>query len=85
MKVGFAGRGIGPLWRDRVERPQIIEERSAKRRWPRGRINGVGDGVADPGEGGESLLDVGHGLGRADGSSGLFENFEELVLGALDG
>ncbi len=85
MKVGFAGWSIGPLWWNRVEGPEIIEERSAKRRWPRSRIYGVGDGVADPGGSGESLLDVGHGLGRADGGAGFFENFEELVLAALDG
>jgi hypothetical protein len=85
MKVGFAGWSVGPLWWYREERPEVIEERSAKRRWPRSRVGGVGDGVADPGESGESLLDVGQWLGRADGGAGFFENFEEMVLVALDG
>ena len=84
MKIGFAGWSVGPLWWYRVEGPEIVEERSTQRRSPRSRVDRVGDGVADPSESGESLLDAGQRLRRADGGAGFFENFEELVLVALD-
>ena len=85
MKVGFVVWSVGPLRWDRIKGPKIIEERSAKRSGPRCRIDGVGDGVANPSENGESLLNIGHQLGRAEGDAGLFEGFEVLVLVALDG
>jgi hypothetical protein len=84
MKVRFARWSVRPRWRDRVEGPKKIEERGAERRRPRGRIYSVGDGVADPCEGSESLLDVGQRLGRTEGGARIFENLEELVLVALD-
>jgi hypothetical protein len=58
MKVGFVVWSVGPLRWDRIKGPKIIEERSAKRSGPRCRIDGVGDGVANPSESSESLLDV---------------------------
>ena len=85
MKIGFVVWSVGPLWWYRIKGPKIIEERGAKRSWPRCRIDGVGDGVANPSKSGESLLNIGHQLGRAEGDAGLFKSFEVLVLGALDG
>jgi hypothetical protein len=85
MKVGFVVWSVGPLRWDRIKGPKIIEERSAKRSGPRCRIDGVGDGVANPSKSGESLLNIGHQLGRAEGDARLFKSFEVLVLGALDG
>ena len=58
MEIGFVDWGVGSLWWDRIKGPKIIEERGTKRSWPRGRIDGVGDGVANPSESSESLLDV---------------------------
>jgi hypothetical protein len=84
MKVRFASRSVCALWRDRVEGPKEIEERSAERQRPRGRVDGVGDGMANPCEGSKSLLDVGHRLGRTEGGARFFENFEKVGLGALD-
>ncbi len=84
MKVRFAGWGVRPRWRDRVEGPEVVEKRSAKRRRPRGRIYSIGDGVAGPGESGESLLDVWQQLRRTDGGARFFEKFEKLVLTSLD-
>ncbi len=62
MKVRFASRSVRPRWWDRVEGPEVVEKRSAERKRPLGRIYSVGDGVADSGESGESLLDVGQRL-----------------------
>jgi hypothetical protein len=59
MEVSFVVWSVGPLWWYRIEGPKIIEERGAKRSWPRCRIDGVGDGVANPSESSESLLDIG--------------------------
>ena len=88
MKVRFAGWSARPRWRDRVEGPEVVEKRGAKRRRPRGRIYGIGDGVADPSESGESFLDVGQRLQRTDGGARFLENFdsifEELAFISLD-
>jgi hypothetical protein len=58
MEIGFVGWSVGPLWWNRIKGPKIIEEGGAKRSWPRGRIDGVSNGVANPSESGESLLDI---------------------------
>ncbi len=46
-------------------------------------IDCVGNGVANPGEGAESLLEVGGSRRRTDRRAGLFESFEEGCLGAV--
>ena len=84
VKVRFVSRSIRPRWRNRVESTEVIKKRSAERRRPRGGIYGVGDGVADPGESGETLLDIRQRLCRADGSARFLERFEKLILVPLD-
>ena len=80
MKVSFSSRSVGPLWWDRVEGPEEVEERSAERQRPRSRVDSVGDGMANPGEGSKSLLDVGQRLGRTDGNARVLESFEKVAL-----
>ncbi len=84
MKIRFAGWSARPRWWDRVEGPEVVKKGGAERRRPRGRIDSIGDGVTDPSESGESLLDVGQRLRRTDGGARFFEKFEKLVLIALD-
>ena len=66
MKIGFANGCIRPWWRDGVEGSEHAEEWSTEHRRPRNRIDGLGNGVADPGEGTESLLEVSWSLGRTE-------------------
>jgi hypothetical protein len=84
MEICLAGGCVRPLWRNGVERPEHGEKRCAEHHRPRKRIDGVGNGVADPGEGTKSLLEVGGRQGRTDSSAGLFESFEISCLGAVE-
>ena len=73
MKVRLASGSIRPRWRNRVECTEVIKKRSAERRRPRSGVDGVGDGVTDPGKGGETLLDIGQRLCQANGSARILE------------
>jgi hypothetical protein len=84
MEIRLAGGCVRSLRRNGVERPEHVEERCAEHRRPRNRIDCVGNGVANPGEGAESLLEVGGRQGRPDSSAGLFESFEIGCLGAVE-
>jgi hypothetical protein len=84
MKIRFASRSVWPLWWDRVEGPEEVEKGSAERRRPRNRVDSVGDGVANPGAGSKSLLDVRQRLGRTDGDARILESFEKVGFSTMD-
>ena len=84
MEICLPGRCVQPLWRNGVEGPEHGEKRSAEHRRPRNGVDGVGNGVANPGEGTESLLEVGWRQGRTESDAGLFESFEVGCFGAVE-
>ena len=84
MEIRLAGGCVRSLRRNGVERPEHVEERCAEHRRPRNRIDGVGNGVANPGEGAESLLEVGGRQGRTESNTGPFESIEVGRLGTVE-
>ena len=84
MEICLAGGCVRPLWRNGVERPEHGEKRCAEHHRPRKRIDGVGNGVADPGEGTKSLLEVGGRQGRTESNTGPFESIEVGRIGTVE-
>jgi hypothetical protein len=66
MEIRFAGGCIRSWRRNGVEGPEHVEERGAKQCRPGDRVDCVGNGVANPDEGAESLLEVGGSRRRTD-------------------